>query len=217
MTQTSTVSRLPAILIGLAALVLASLLAARMLGDRDAVAKVGGGTSVSPSGADAAEWGAFPEFELVSQERQTVTRDDLLGTPFVACAVFTNCTGPCPGITGQMQELQEVFQDLDVKLVSITVDPLNDTPERFGEYAASYDADPERWLFLTGSEKAVDALVSAGFFLSVDRGGREITHDKRLVAVDAKGRRRGWYDGTDPEAIVRLKSRMRALAAEASL
>ena len=205
-------SRLPAVLIGLAALGLASLLAARMLDDKGAVAKVGSAMTVSPAGNDGREWGEFPDFELVSQEKKIVRKRDLLGTPFVACAVFTNCTGPCPGITAQMQELQKFFTGIDIKLVSITVDPLNDTPERFGEYAASYDADPERWLFLTGSEEEVDSLVRAGFFLSVDRGGQEITHDKRLVAVDAEGQRRGWYDGTDPKAVERLKSRMRALA-----
>lgn len=170
---------------------------------------------VSPSGASSLEFGVFPEFELVSQEGKVVTKADLLGRPFFACAVFTNCTGPCPGITSQMQALQTELEDLDVLLVTVTVDPEHDTSEVLGKYASKYDADPERWLFLTGGEKEIDEFVRKAFYLAVDRAGDEITHDTRIIAIDAEGRRRGWYDGTDVKAVQRLRGRMAALAAEA--
>ena len=133
----------------------------------------------------------------------------------VICAVFTNCTGPCPRISEQMRVLQDEFEGLEVMLVSVTIDPDRDTPETLGAYGAKYDADPERWLFLTGTEKEVDTLVREGFYQAVDRAGKELTHDTRLVAVDAKGRRRGWYQSQDVKSVQRLRGRMRALAAEA--
>ena len=48
-----------------------------------------------------------------------------------------------------MQKLQDRLPK-EVRLVSFSVDPYNDTPEVLTEYAKRYNADPERWLFLTG-------------------------------------------------------------------
>jgi cytochrome oxidase Cu insertion factor (SCO1/SenC/PrrC family) len=120
-----------------------------------------------------------------------------------------------------MQALQAELAGTDARLVSITVDPAHDSPEVLRAYADSYDADPARWLFLTGSEEAVDALVRGGFKMAVDRAGADdapagqrVTHDTRLVAVDARGRIRGWYDGRSEAGLRALGARMHYLAGE---
>ena len=136
-------------------------------------------------------------------------------------AIFTSCTGPCPAISSRMKGLQKALADTEVRLVSITVDPEHDSPERLASYAAGYGADPERWLFLTGPEEEVDALVRGGFLMAVDRAdpverppGQRVTHDTRLVAVDRQGRIRGWYDGKSDAGFDQLVARMRHLARE---
>jgi cytochrome oxidase Cu insertion factor (SCO1/SenC/PrrC family) len=109
-----------------------------------------------------------------------------------------------------------------VRLVSFSVDPERDTPEKLAEYAAAYEAEPDRWLFLTGDKKQVRRLVSEGFHLSVEdaspediaAGAEPVLHSTRFVLVDAHGRIRGYYNGLDDEAMSQLGRDIVALHAE---
>jgi protein SCO1/2 len=82
--------------------------------------------------------------------------------------IYTNCTTICPvtsAIFGDVQErlierLGEQF-GRDVKLVTLTVDPAIDTPERLKDYAGNFGS-PTGWLWLTGDKPKVDAVL-AGF------------------------------------------------------
>jgi cytochrome oxidase Cu insertion factor (SCO1/SenC/PrrC family) len=66
---------------------------------------------------------------------------------------------------------QDVADDRDVRLVSISVDPEHDTPDVLRDYAQRFGAHPERWLFLTGDKAAIYRLAQEGFHLSaVDPG-----------------------------------------------
>lgn len=180
-----------------------------------------GATAASPSARDPIAFGSLPDFQLVSQQGDTVTLATLRGRPFVVAAIFTTCYGPCPRITANMRRLQDELADTDVRLVSITVDPETDTPEVLSAYARSYTADPERWLFLTGDEEEIYRLLREGMWLGVDRAapddaalGMQVTHATKLLAVDRAGDRRGWYDGELEGEVARLRDRMRYLAHE---
>jgi len=180
-----------------------------------------GATAASPAAEDPADFGALPAFELVAQDGEEVTLESLRGHPFVVAAIFTTCYGPCPRITSRMRTLQDELAGTDVRLVSISVDPETDTPEVLRAYAESYGADPERWLFLTGQEEQIYGLLRDGLWLGVERAapdeaviGMQVTHATKLVAVDRHGRRRGWYDGEDPDQLARLRARLEFLAAE---
>src|SRR5271154_6798529 len=89
-------------------------------------------------------------------------------------------------------------------LVTFTVDPENDTPERLAAYAASYHADPSRWTFLTGSLASIETTVVKGFKIAMGREPADdgstlfsIFHGEKLVLVDADGVIRGYYDADD--------------------
>ncbi|HKB03811.1 MAG TPA: SCO family protein [Gemmataceae bacterium] len=145
-----------------------------------------------------------PEFALTERSDKTVTRDDLKGKVWVASFVFTRCPGPCPQVSATMARLQK---DLDLKnspelrLVTFTVDPERDTPDELKEYANRYQADPERWLFLTGpSEAVLHKLLMDGFKVTAQRSkyakpGDEFDHSSRLAVVDKRGTIRGYFDG----------------------
>ncbi|MBC8145910.1 MAG: SCO family protein, partial [bacterium] len=95
----------------------------------------------------------------------------------------------------------------NVKLVSITVDPDFDTPERLSSFANLYQAEGERWLFLTGGEKQIQRLATEAFKLPVMEGtdpAEPIIHSTRFVLVDVDGNIRGYYDGMETEATQRL-------------
>ena len=152
------------------------------------------------------EYGATPDFELTERSGRTVTAGDLAGKVWVADFIFTTCAGPCPLMSTHMAALQRATEDLDVQLVSFSVDPERDTPEVLSEYAARYKADPERWLFLTGPKQALYDMIQKGFLLAVDdgsltEGGKPgpgiITHSVKFVLVDREGRIRGYYSGEE--------------------
>jgi cytochrome oxidase Cu insertion factor (SCO1/SenC/PrrC family) len=117
-----------------------------------------------------------------------------------------------------MRGLQQAFADhSDVKLVSICLDPENDTPAALVHYAQRFQADADRWWFLTGTdEKYVHTLVEKGFLQSVVPAGdgTPLMHSTYMVVVDRAGRIRAAHDGLDRglhDAIIRD---VRALLAE---
>jgi protein SCO1/2 len=198
-------------------------LAACAEGSSPVVAGAGSsGPSTDPTASDPADFGALPDFRLVSQAGQEVTLADLRGHPLVIAALYSTCNGPCPSIADALRRLQRDLADTDVRLVTVSVNPTVDTPEVLARYAAAKGADPERWTFLTGDEAEVQRLVREGFFLAVERsapaelleGADEVTHDTRLLVVDRDGHRRGWYQGTDEGQLARLRGRVRFLAGE---
>jgi protein SCO1/2/putative membrane protein len=150
------------------------------------------------------------DFELTERSGRKVTNKDLLGKPWVVSFIFIKCAGPCPRVTGQMKLLQDRFAGKPVRLVTITVDPKRDTPERLANYADNFGAERE-WLFLTKDQQTIYPLIRDSFGLTVQeetgatrRKGWEITHSTRVVHVDAAGRIRGKYDALDAVDMAQL-------------
>lgn len=168
--------------------------------------------------------GSVPEFQLVERSGRTVTGGDLAGHPWVANFIFTSCAGVCPTLSASMAKLRETLRETapDVRSVSLSVDPVRDTPAVLQEYARRYGADENGWLFLTGEREALHRLIQDGFRLSVaerspkeDAGAGElITHSDRFVLVDARSRIRGYYRLSEPDGMTKLVRDVRALEAE---
>ena len=161
---------------------------------------------------------AVPPFTLVDHRGEQITLSDLLGKVWVADFVFTRCSGPCPTLSHHLASLQYEFADQpDLKLVTFTLDPVNDTPQVMAEYARRFHADPSRWLFLTGhDEKAMHELVEKGFLQSVQAAtdNAPIIHSTYFVVVDRAGRMRSFHDGLDRNSRAALIAAVKALLAE---
>jgi cytochrome oxidase Cu insertion factor (SCO1/SenC/PrrC family) len=160
-------------------------------------------------------------FELVERSGKPVKREDLLGRPWVASFVFTRCSGPCPRVVGTLSKLQGRLRGGTARIVTISVDPSFDTPEVLREYAANVGADPARWWFLTGDEPAIQALIRGSFLSAVERApegtappGEAVSHRTQLVAIDKKGRVRGFYAGESDADLDLLVARLEHLARE---
>lgn len=144
---------------------------------------------------------ALPEFSMSAigpKGEAPFRRADLLGSVWVADFVFTRCSGPCPLMTQRMKELAAELPPA-VRLLTVTVDPEGDTPERLRAYARRFDADQNRWVFLRGELKATYDLLYAGFRLpiSIDPAlepGTRVSHSTRFVLIDKAGAVRGYYD-----------------------
>lgn len=153
-----------------------------------------------------------PEFAMTAIGPATDAafgRREMLGKVWVVDFVFTHCTGPCPLLSQRMSSLSKTLPPA-VGLMTISVDPEGDTPERLRAYAKAYGADG-RWVFLRGGPKETYELLYAGFRLPMstdpkaDAGSRSI-HSTRLVLVDKDGAIRGYYDGlsdSDAESLTR--------------
>ncbi len=149
-----------------------------------------------------------PPFSLTERSGRTITNNDLLGRIWVADFIYTTCPGPCPLVSASMAKLQEATAgDPRVQLVTFTVDPTTDTPAVLGDYADKLGANPSRWWFLTGSEKAIYDVVRNGFLLPIeDNSGKtlepgqyKVTHSTQVALVDANGVIEGYFDGVSPE------------------
>jgi len=154
----------------------------------------------------------LPRFALTDQDGRTFGTEDLEGRVWVASFIFTRCATVCPAITARMAAIQGRTRQLApaFRLVSFSVDPDYDTPERLAEYARSHHASPRTWSFLTGKEEAVKATVVQGLKVAMGREKSDdgsadgIFHGSHLVLVDGRGRVRGYYDPDDPAAVDRV-------------
>jgi protein SCO1/2 len=156
-------------------------------------------------------YGHVPALALVDAQKQPFTTDAMLGHVTVVDFIFTHCTASCPRLTARMGELQARLarEGGTAHLVSISVDPENDTPDVLAKYATDALADPARWTFVTGPADDVEKAVVAGFKVAAAReakgaGESEVVHGDWFVLVDAKGGIRGYYPTTTSEEIEAL-------------
>jgi cytochrome oxidase Cu insertion factor (SCO1/SenC/PrrC family) len=158
-----------------------------------------------------------PEFTLTGHDGETVTREDLLGRPWVADLIFTRCVLACPAMTGKMAILDRELP-AEVRLVSVTVDPEHDDAEVLAEYAGRFEAS-DRWHFLTGERMEIYHLAGEGLRLPYDpnpplvplRPGDNIYHSTRFVLVDAEGRVRGYYETMEGNQTDQLRRDLEAI------
>ncbi len=90
----------------------------------------------------------IPYFEFTNQDGKKVTRDDLLGSVYVADFFFVNCPTICPKMTTNMGYVQKKFEDRkELRFISITVNPEHDTVEVLKTYSEMVHADNRNWDF----------------------------------------------------------------------
>ena len=164
--------------------------------------------------ADSTEiFGEVQPFSFTDQTGASVTLESLKGHAWAACFVFTRCSGPCPKVSATMKRLQSELGDMDVRLVSVSVDAEYDTPAVLTQYAQALGADSRRWLFLTGNEALIAQWIRTSFLSPVERDlhapvGQSISHRTSIEAVDKQGKVRGFYEGEDASQVGLLRARL---------
>lgn len=156
------------------------------------------------------------DFELTERSGKTIRKADLLGHPWVVSFIFTNCAGPCFKVTSAMRRLQDEFMaDTDLRLVTLTVDPERDQPDTLTKYADGFQADKDRWLFLTDPTQSKDKIYPLiwGSFLMLaqeatgeDRKpGYEFIHTNNVLLIDEQGIVQGKWLSTDEAEFDQLR------------
>jgi len=173
--------------------------------------------SASAATPSLQKYWTLPAFSLTERSGQPLRLADLAGKVWVAEFFYTTCPGPCPILTRHLGDLQIALGPApDVRFVSISVDPDNDTPAALKEYAERFHAGPN-WFFCTGNKEAVYKLAHDGFKLPVAEPtapGAPIIHTTRLVLVDKSGTVRGFYEGASEASVAELTGDIRRLAGE---
>jgi protein SCO1/2 len=170
--------------------------------------------SHSDAGRPLPVYGQIADFSLTNQNGRAVSLADLRGQVWVADIIFTRCPGPCLKMTKQMKALQDALPSGDqAKLVTLTTDADFDTPPVLKTYAERFQADPQRWMFLTGTKQEVAKLAIDSFKLSaIEKKPEErespqdlFVHSTIFVIADRQGQLRGVFEttgeGIEPERV----------------
>jgi protein SCO1/2 len=175
---------------------------------------------------------SIDDFSFINQDNDTITKDSLLGSIYVANFFFTSCPSICPTMTRNMSYLQDKLSVYpNIRFLSHTVDPDNDTPEKLSNYVdlmqqKNINIDLSNWDFVTGDKDklyqsaanyfvnaSVDSLAPGGFlhseyFVLIDKQGRVRS------GIDINGNIVGAYDGTNEVQMKDLINDINVLMAE---
>lgn len=166
------------------------------------------------------DFGEVPSFRLTDQRGADFSSDALRGKVWVANFMFTSCPSSCPRLTRHMARVQARLADARgrVRLVSFSVDPAVDTPERLRAYAGRYGVDAGMWSMLTGPNDAVQRISVQGFNLAVEAPAYEgarpanynILHGEHIMLIDQRMHIRGYFraDATGLDQVTRAARRL---------
>jgi protein SCO1 len=163
------------------------------------------GPTVAPSAVKVVLRGE-PLFDA-SGKRVSLPKEVIGDRIAVVNFIYTNCTTVCPVTSATFQQLQGRLGAVlgkEVVLVSISVDPLHDTPQRMREFASRYDAGPG-WTWLTGAKPDVDAVLK-GFGAYAPRFE---DHPAMVLVGDASG----WTRFLGFPSVEQLLGRVQAIGA----
>jgi protein SCO1 len=119
---------------------------------------------------------AFADIEVVDQTNKSLKfYDDLIKNKIVAINfIFTACTSSCPLSTAIFRQVQKKLGQQKVQLITISVDPVNDTPERLLAFSNKHKAAPS-WAFITGDKIAIATLLKTLGVYSADKNDHSNT------------------------------------------
>lgn len=165
------------------------------------------------SGTPLPTYAVVPDFQLTDQTGKPFGSSELRGKVWVANFIFTTCQGPCPRMSSQFRAIQKQAGEPEgVRFVSLTIDPKNDTAPVLAEYAKRFQADPAKWVFLTGPVPELNKLAAGPFHAGEIDGS--LTHSTRFTLVDKTMRIRGYYDSSDTEMTRQLVADIQTVAKE---
>lgn len=120
---------------------------------------------------------------LIDQNGRPFTLASLRGQPVVVTFISAHCTDACPLINAQFSDAARRIQAkrLKAKLVTITLDPRNDSPRAMRELATRFEANPKYWLLAGGSVRNVESVMHE--FGVVSQKGRDGYRDEHTTFV----------------------------------
>lgn len=158
-------------------------------------------------------------FVLSESNGYQISDTNLLGKIWVAHFFYSRCGKECTILGKRMESIQTMnASNPDVRLVSFSVDPEGDTPRHLQYYAKEFNADTNRWYFVTGEKTGLYNLIIDSFLLpastEVDSRSdfpKNFIHSEKFAVVDRHGFVRAFFDGMDrttPERVTETIARL---------
>ena len=149
------------------------------------------------------------EFDLVDQTGTRRSARDVEGKVRIVSYFFTTCPTICVDMAAGLRRVQDAYAgDGRIRILSHTAMPEYDSVPILADYAARNGCDYAQWWLLTGTPEELNRLARTSYFAVLEEGQgwdeHSFIHTENLVLVDAEGRLRGYYDGTDPKAVDQL-------------
>ena len=148
------------------------------------------------------------DFSLTNQNGKTITQKEYENKIYIADFFFTTCPTICPIMTENMVKLQEILKDNhEILLLSHSVTPEIDSVPVLKAYAEKKGVNDAKWNMVTGDRIQIYDLARKSYLVAQedpDGNNYAMIHTENFVLVDAKKRIRGFYDGTNWEAMEQL-------------
>ena len=149
-----------------------------------------------------------PAFAFTGIDSVEISHRSVEGKVKIVDYFFTHCPTICPIMGSQLARGQQWLDARnltdEVVLLSHSVDPVRDTPERLKTYATQLGADTTSWKFLTGNKEDLYDQARHGYYLTAlesDTAAGGFFHSDTFVLVDQRDRIRGFYDGTSTDEV----------------
>jgi protein SCO1 len=154
-----------------------------------------------PAGKALALGQPVPDFTLTDQTGQRIALSQFAGKVVALTFIYTSCPLPdyCFRMSNNFGRLNKRFADRmgrDLVLLSISFDPVHDQPKVLAKYAATWNADPKSWHFLTGPVSDVKAVCGL-FGLSFWQDEGLLTHSLHTAILDRKGKLAANFEGNE--------------------
>ncbi len=147
--------------------------------------------------------GRVNPFILTDIDGKPYGSEQLKGYVWIANFFFTTCSDICPMMSKNMAQLHRAYDlDKNVYMVSVTVNPENDSPEALQKYAVRFKANTKKWIFLTGTREDITKLSVESFKLGDMK--EPIFHSSKFALVDRNGLIRVYYDGMNQKEVNQL-------------
>jgi protein SCO1/2 len=132
----------------------------------------------------------LPAYRFETQTGRLVRFADFRGKVVLLSFTYTRCPDRdiCPAISGKFAYLQHHLDPKQFALVTMTLDPLHDSPGTLASYGAQFAADPQRWSLLTGESAQVKDVVDAFGLDPLETNPGQIIHDDTLAIVGRDGK-----------------------------
>jgi len=125
-----------------------------------------------------------------TQDGEQITLEDLKGETLVAVMIYTACRTACPRLVADMRNIEAAVSAKSkekVKYIMISIDPVNDTPEKLKVFAKENQMDDPTWLFLQGTEETVRDFANILAVKYKQISPIDFSHSNIISVFDTKG------------------------------
>lgn len=141
-------------------------------------------------------------FSYTNQDKKAFSSDKLKGKVWIADFMFTRCVHVCPKTIPNKIKLQKMIKDenLDVQIISFSVDPEYDTPEKMKKYAEEHKVDTSIATLLSGYDfSTIQRFAKQSFNLDIHKKDGGVAHGSSFYLIDQNGKIVKEYNGIEPD------------------